>query len=319
MDIYRSIESLNPLRKSILTIGSYDGLHRGHQAIVNKVVTTSRTLNLKSVVITFDPHPKQVLTTTYGNKFETLISIDKKIELLEKMGVDVTLIIPFDKTFSKTTAEEFINNVIINYFHPSKIFIGYDHHFGYNREGNANSLMEYEHRGQFRVEKVHSIKDQEEIISSSHIRDLIQDGYVRRASFELGWVFGFKATVVHGVGRGHRLRYPTANFIPENPTQLLPKNGVYFTRGLVNNKCLYGMCNIGYRPTFGEGNFVLEVHFFEEPPKELYGEIIEVQFLERIRDEQKFKSPVELKKQLEKDKEYCLSRLEIYTEEEKCH
>lgn len=150
------------------------------------------------------------------------------------------------------------------------------------------------------------------IISSTHIRNLINSGFVRRASFELGWVFGFKATVVHGSGRGKELGYPTANFIPQEENQLVPANGVYFIRGRINSENLYGMCNLGIRPTFNETDFVMEVHFFDMNSNKLYGKLIEVEFLERIRDEKRFSNPEELIKQLNKDKENCISLMQKY-------
>ena len=317
MVIYRRIEDVKPVKDTVLSIGSYDGLHRGHQEIINRVVTTANTLGCRSIVITFDPHPKQVLNSP-GERFELLLHIDKKLKLLEAMNVDTTFIIPFTHEFSRITAREFLDRIVENYFHPRKIIIGYDHKFGYKREGDRDFLGEYSKRGSFDVEVISSVKDKDIVLSSSRIRDLIREGNVRRASFELGWVYGFKTIVIHGSGRGHTLDFPTANFIPENSAQLIPQRGVYFSRGFVEDKCLYGMCNIGYRPTFGEEEFAMEIHFFDENLLYLYGETIEVQFLEKIRDEKKFDTPEELVKQLNQDKEFCFSRLNIYKQEESC-
>ena len=156
------------------------------------------------------------------------------------------------------------------------------------------------------------VSDENIIISSTHIRELIRNGYVRRASFELGWVFGFKAKVVHGSGRGAELGFPTANFIPEEENQLVPANGVYFIRGRINGENLYGMCNLGVRPTFNETDFVMEVHFFDLSSNDIYGMLIVVEFLERIRDEKRFSNPEELKKQLIRDKDTCIKLMKKY-------
>lgn len=314
MVVYRQLSDVEPVKNAVLTIGSYDGLHRGHQEIINRVVATASATGEKSVVITFDPHPKQVLDTS-GDTFELLMHIDKKLQLLEKMSVDITLVIPFSLEFSRTTAQDFLDRIVMKYFSPGKVVVGYDHRFGHNREGDSIFLRESSKNGLFELEVISSVKDQDETLSSGRIRRLIREGYVRRASFELGWVYGFDAIVVRGSGRGHGLDFPTANFVPKNSTQLLPKRGVYFARGIVHGRCVYGMCNIGFRPTFEENEFVLEIHFFDESIENLYGETIEVQFLERIRDEKKFDSSQGLVEQLRRDKEYCVSRINAYREE----
>ena len=316
MEIYRIIDEIQPVENSVLTIGSFDGLHKGHQEIIKKVVNTAQALDFPSVVITFDPHPKKVLMNNTPDRFHQLIDVDKKMELLEILNIDITCVIPFDLEFSNIIATEFLYNIVIPCFKPYEIIVGYDHRFGHNREGDGEFLKTHSENGNYIVDILTEIKDEDEIISSTHIRHLVADGNVRRASFELGWVYGFKADVVHGSGRGHQLHYPTANFIPTFTNQLLPKNGVYFARGLVNELCVYGMCNLGYRPTFGEEVFVMEIHFFENFDEQLYDKTIEVQFLERIRDEKTFDSPEELISQLKKDQEYCLSRINVYTEEE---
>jgi len=317
MVIYRRIEDVEPVTDTVLSIGSYDGLHRGHQEIISRMVTTANALKSQSVVITFDPHPKQILYSS-GKTLETLLHIDKKIQLLKAMDVNVMLIIPFTYEFSRITAQEFLDKIVVKYFNPRKIVIGHDHKFGYRKEGDKDFLNQYSKQSSFDVEVISSVKDQEEILSSSRIRDLIREGNVRRASFELGWVYSFDVLVIHGSGRGHDLEFPTANFVPKNSIQLVPKEGVYFSRGIIEKKCLYGMCNIGYRPTFGENEFAMEIHFFEKNMDNLYGETIEVQFLERIRDEKKFSSAKALTEQLRQDKEYCFSRMNIYKQEELC-
>lgn len=315
MLIYRSLKEIVSVTNTVLTIGSFDGFHRGHQEIIGKVINTAKALGEKSVVITFDPHPKQVLHNT-AKRFEILISQHKKEKLLENLGVDITVVLPFDKEFSRNSAVAFVDEVLWHYFSPQKIVIGYDHHFGYQRIGGGHLLQELSEEYGFTVEIVEPVKDQDEILSSTRVRQLIASGHVQRASFELGWVFGFDAKVVHGAGRGRSLKFPTANFVPVIDNQLVPGGGVYFARGLIDEDCIYGMCNLGYRPTFGEEQFVMEIHFFDsDKTKDLYNKIIEIQFLERIRDEKKFDNPEDLIQQLEQDREYCYSRMNVYREE----
>ncbi len=313
MDVYRRIEDVAAMNDAVLTIGSFDGLHRGHQEVIHRVVTTARAIDAPSVVITFDPHPKEVIGD--GNSFDLLMDIDRKIDLLKNLGVDTTLVIPFDMDFSTTPAPEFLEEVMIAKFHPSRIIVGYDHHFGHNRQGDGAFLNDEKERYGYSVEVVSGVGDEGEIYSSSRIRKLIADGNVRRASYDLGRAYGFDAKVVHGSGRGHELSFPTANFVPRLETQLLPCRGVYFARGMVDEKWIYGMANVGVRPTFGEEQFVMEVHFFDGEGEDLYGKMFEIQFLERIRDEQKFDSAEDLVNQLNRDKAYCLERIDVYKEE----
>jgi len=315
VDVYRHIEDVLVMNEAILTIGSYDGLHRGHQEVINRVVTTAKALNTKSVVVTFDPHPKKVVSGK--DNFELLMHIDKKLELLDFMGVNITLVVPFDSGFSSTSAPEFLKSVIVEKFNPAKIIVGYDHRFGHNREGDGEFLQDQSSNYGYDLEIVSGVGDQDVIYSSSRVRKLIKEGHVQRASYDLGWVYGFDATVVHGSGRGQGLDFPTANFQPKFDEQLLPCTGVYFARGTFGETWLYGMANLGTRPTFDENDFVMEIHFFDGKIESLYDQTIEVQFLERIRDEKKFSSAEKLVQQLRKDKEYCLDRIDVYKQEKR--
>ena len=310
MEVYKQLDSIPFTNGNVVTIGTFDGCHRGHQDIIKKVTSHANSIDGKSVIITFDPHPRHVLQTK--DKLPILMHIDKKLEIFKSLGLDIALIIPFDKNFSKMDASTFLKTIIIDNFDPDSIIVGYDHHFGFNRDGSPDFLKEFGLNNGFEVQIVGPVSDENIIISSTHIRELIRNGYVRRASFELGWVFGFKAKVVHGSGRGAELGFPTANFIPEEVNQLVPANGVYFIRGRINGENLYGMCNLGVRPTFNETDFVMEVHFFDLSSNDIYGMLIVVEFLERIRDEKRFSSPDELKKQLMRDKDTCIKLMKKY-------
>jgi len=310
MEVYKQLDSIPFTNGNVVTIGTFDGCHRGHQDIIKKVTSHANSIDGKSVIITFDPHPRHVLQTK--DKLPILMHIDKKLEIFKSLGLDIALIIPFDKNFSKMDASTFLKTIIIDNFDPDSIIVGYDHHFGFNRDGSPDFLKEFGLNNGFEVQIVGPVSDENIIISSTHIRELIRNGYVRRASFELGWVFGFKAKVVHGSGRGTELGFPTANFIPEEENQLVPANGVYFIRGRINGENLYGMCNLGVRPTFNETDFVMEVHFFDLSSNDIYGMLIVVEFLERIRDEKRFSNPEELKKQLMRDKDTCIKLMKKY-------
>ena len=310
MEIYNRLDKINKSPGSIVTIGTFDGCHRGHQDIIKRVTSLAESNDCSSVVVTFDPHPRHVLEKS--SKLPLLMHVDKKLEIFESLNLDIAVIIPFDMEFAQLKAKDFLEKIIINYFNPASIIVGYDHHFGYNREGSPEFLKKFGIDNNYNIKIVEPVSDQNIIISSTHIRELIANGYVRRASFELGWVFGFQAEVVHGSGRGLELGYPTANFIPQEENQLVPSNGVYFIRGRINGENLHGMCNLGFRPTFDETDFVMEVHFFNMNSCEIYGMLIEIEFLERIRDEIKFSNPKELIKQLNKDKEYCMRLMQKY-------
>ena len=310
MNIFTEIEKIKNCDDCVLTIGSYDGLHRGHQDIIKTLTTTAAAKSKKSALITFDPHPRHVLDN--NKKLSLIISMKQKIFLLEKLGIDILLVIPFTKEFSHMTAENFMDNVIMKYFSPSGIVIGYDHHFGYKREGSPEFLQEYANRRGINIDIINAVADDKVVLSSTHIRDLISNGFVRRASFELGWVYGFYAKVVHGSGRGKGLEFPTANIVAIEKNQLMPKTGVYLARGRVNDDFIVGMCNFGTRPTFNEKKLVMEINFFTSSLDDIYNREIYIEFLERIRDEKKFDNPDQLVQQLHQDRKYCLELKKKY-------
>ena len=310
MNIFTEIEKIKNCDDCVLTIGSYDGLHRGHQDIIKTLTTTAAAKSKKSALITFDPHPRHVLDN--NKKLSLIISMKQKIFLLEKLGIDILLVIPFTKEFSHMTAENFMDNVIMEYFSPSGIVIGYDHHFGYKREGSPEFLQEYANKRGINIDIINAVADDKVVLSSTHIRDLISNGFVRRASFELGWVYGFYAKVVHGSGRGKDLEFPTANIVAIEKNQLMPKTGVYLARGRVNDDFIVGMCNFGTRPTFNERELVMEINFFTSSLDDIYNREIYIEFLERIRDEKKFDNPDQLVQQLHQDRKYCLELKKKY-------
>ena len=296
----------NKLKSSVITMGSYDGIHRGHFHIINKVSSISNQLNTSSVVITFDSHPRNLV----GNpkeKVKLLMSLKKKIELIKSFSIDYLVILKFDTNLMSMDAEVFLKDILIKNFNPKCIVSGKNHTFGHNRSGDVNYLKKFCLVNDIALEVVEPLVENEIIISSTNIRNLIENGFIRRANYELGSIYGFYAKVISGSGRGKKLQYPTANLIPVEKDQLLPKIGVYLTRCIINGLSHYGMCNFGVRPTFGETDLVLEVHLFDEILSDFYGDCIWVEFLERIRDEIKFSSIEELTEQLSRDKSNCLS------------
>lgn len=306
MEILRSLDTFKKLSSSVLTIGSYDGIHRGHREILTTLVHNAYARKMKSVLVTFDPHPKQVIGLD-GKKLALIMSIEEKMAMFKKIGIDIVYLINFTKTFSKTSAKDFLDDIIMPFFSPELIITGYDHHFGNKREGSPSFLMDFCSKNSIGLDIVEPISDDGHILSSSRIRKLIEQGYVRRANFELGFVYGFMGLVIKGSGRGRDLNFPTANIVPVEKYQLMPKTGVYFIRGRINGQNAFGMCNFGTRPTFNESELVMEIHFFHDDYFNLYGKKIRVEFLERIRDETKFPSPESLKEQLEIDKQVCLN------------
>tara|TARA_B100000902_G_scaffold219549_1_gene208563 strand:+ start:208 stop:1155 length:948 start_codon:yes stop_codon:yes gene_type:complete len=305
MEVYKSLKDFSPLAKSVITIGSYDGLHRGHFQIINRVQTIAESINTDSVVITFDPHPRHVIKSDDKN-IKLIMGMQKKTEIIRALKIDKLIILDFSDSFRKISADDFMSDIIIKYFNPKYIVAGFNHTFGYNRKGDSNFLSDYCQRKEIGLEIVRPLKDSDVIISSTNIRRLIINGFIRRANFELGSIFGFSAKVVHGSGRGKGLEFPTANLVPLEKRQLLPKKGVYFTRCIINGLNHYGMCNFGTRPTFGEDDLVLEVHLLNDYSKDFYNDIVWIEFLERIRSEVKFSSVNELTEQLYKDKNKSL-------------
>jgi len=310
LKVFNQINDVRDCAGSVVTIGSFDGLHRGHQDIVKTLTTIAKAKSSKAAVITFDPHPRHILNKK--NKISLLMSLDKKQALLEELDVDVLLVIPFTEEFSRITAEAFMDAVIMKYFHPAEIVIGYDHHFGHKRKGTPKFLQDYAEKRGIKLDIINPVADDKVVLSSTHIRDLISNGFVRRASFELGWVYGFRAKVVHGSGRGKGLEFPTANVVPMENDQLMPKPGVYLTRGRLNGDFIVGMCNFGTRPTFNETELIMEINFFISNMDDIYNRELYIEFLERIRDEKKFDNPEQLVTQLRQDKKYCLELKKKY-------
>ena len=311
MEIYKSLKEFSPLISSVITIGSYDGLHRGHFHVINRMKSIAHSMKTVSVVLTFNPHPR-FITDKKGLGLSLIMSMGKKIEIFRKLNIDKLIILEFNNSFMKINAETFMKNILVEYFNPKYIVAGSNHHFGYKQSGDKDFLKSYCKNNKIGLEIVKPLRDGNNIISSTSIRKLISNGFIRRANYELGSIFGFNAKVVHGAGRGKNMEFPTANLEPLEENQILPKKGVYLTRCIIDGLSHYGMCNFGTRPTFKERDLVLEVHLFDDYSKNLYDYRVWIEFLERIRSEKKFSSISGLKKQLYIDKRKCLELKDKY-------
>tara|TARA_B100001248_G_scaffold98449_1_gene73079 strand:+ start:25 stop:963 length:939 start_codon:yes stop_codon:yes gene_type:complete len=306
MEVLDSSKNIIPFDNSILTVGSYDGIHLGHKEILSKLVKKSKIYNLNSVLVTFDPHPRSVLNRD-SNNHSLIMNLEQKLRIIEDLGVDFVYIIKFTTDFSKITATEFMSKIIVPNFHPKIILTGVNHFFGKNRQGSPDFLKKYCHLHSIDLIVIEPVLNGQSEISSSNIRGLISSGFIIEANNLLGTYFSIEGLVVHGSGRGSLLNFQTANILPKEKKQLLPKKGVYLVLGRINGLNRFGMCNIGIRPTFGENKLVMEIHFFLDEILNLYGKRIKIKFLERIRDEKKFPSSKDLVNQLENDKMICLN------------
>jgi riboflavin kinase/FMN adenylyltransferase len=310
LKIYHSIKDFKSTKKTILTLGTFDGVHVGHQKIIQKLIQNASDYNCESLILTFFPHPRMVLQE--GSDIKLLNTIDEKSILLKKMGLDNLIIHPFDKEFSRLTAEEFVKTILVDSLNIEKIIIGYDHRFGRNRSATIDDLILYGNEYNFEVEQISAQEIDSVSISSTKIRNAILDGNIALANEYLGYKYIINGTVIKGKQLGRTIGFPTANLKIEEDYKLIPKNGVYIVKSNINQKTVFGVMNIGTNPTVNGEELSLEVHFIDFDV-DLYNSKIEISVLERIRDEQKFDSIELLKLQIQKDKETAISFIEKTT------
>lgn len=300
MKTFWSILDFNSrIKKNIVTIGTFDGVHLGHKSILEKMKSTTLNNPYESLVLTFFPHPRMVLQQESSIKL--LNTIDEKANLLEKYGIDNLIIHPFDETFSNLSAEEFVKDVLVDKLNIHKIIIGHDHRFGKNRTADINDLIFFGNKYSFEVEQIGAEEINEITISSTKIRKALLDGNIKLANQYLGYSYFISGQVIEGKKIGRTIGFRTANIQINESYKLLPKNGVYVVSSEIDNVLHFGMMNIGKNPTIGENKQSIEVHFFELN-RNLYKENLEISILNYIRDEQKFNTIDELKIQLEHDK-----------------
>ena len=301
MKLFHSISDFNCKSKTIVTIGTFDGVHIGHKKILENIITNARESNLESVVLTFFPHPRTVLQE--GTEMKQLNTIEEKINLLEKIGVDNLVIHPFDKDFSRLTAEEFVKKVLVDQFNAAKIIIGYDHRFGRNRTADINDLIEFGEKYDFAVEQISVEEINDVSVSSTKIRTALQHGKVTLANSFLDYDYSLAGIVVKGKQLGRTIGFATANIQVKESYKLIPKDGVYVVLCEFDSTKHFGMMNIGVNPTTDSDadKQKIEVHLLNFTG-DIYDKVIMVSFLTRIRDEQKFESVDALKNQLALDK-----------------
>jgi len=286
------------LSNSVVTIGTFDGVHIGHKKIIKRLVKIAKEESLQAIVLTFFPHPRMIVQK--DTTIKMLNTIDEKTKLLEAEGIDHLVVKKFTKQFSRLSAQDYVRDLLVETLHVKHIIIGYDHHFGRNRTANIIDLKAFGEIYDFRVTEISAQEIDEVTVSSTKIRKALIDGDLKTANAFLGYNFMLTGTVVKGKGIGKQLEYPTANINIKESYKLIPKNGVYVVKSKINNTPVFGMMNIGTNPTFDGKVQSIEVHFFDFS-KDIYGLQIEVEMLERLRDEKKFDSLEELKHQLSDD------------------
>ncbi len=304
MKILTNLSSFQESAPSFVTIGTFDGVHIGHQKVLRKLVKSAKKNNATSILLTFFPHPRMVLQKDVGIKL--INTIDERIQLLKKTGIDTLVVYPFDETFANQTALNFVRNFLVAKLNIVKLFIGYDHRFGKNREGDFEHLKEYGHAYNFGVKEISKLDINNIGVSSTKIRLAIENGEIEKANQYLGYHFMITGSVVKGKNLGEKIGFPTANLFVKENYKLLPKTGAYIVKTVINNNVIYGMMNIGYRPTLKGKHQTIEVHFFDFK-ENLYDKIIQIEVLKFLRNEQKFESVQNLKKQLKTDKQNSLN------------
>jgi riboflavin kinase/FMN adenylyltransferase len=300
MKVYYGIQEFQKLENAVVTSGTFDGVHLGHQKILKRLAEVAQQTGGESVVITFYPHPRTVVSAD-NQEVKLLSTLDEKIELLTQNGVQHLLVIPFTREFSELTSEEFIQKVIINTIGTKTLVIGYDHRFGKNREGGFDYLVQNASRYGFGVEEISRQDIDHMAVSSSKIRKAIQDGDMTQAQHFLGRNYDLNGLVVKGKQIGRTIGFPTANIQVREQTKLVPQDGVYAVWVYYNAEKLRGMLNIGNRPTVDGTYKTIEVNILDFN-KEIYGENLKVEFVQKVRPEQKFNGLDALKAQIAQDK-----------------
>ena len=308
MRVHYGIESCKEIIKPVVTVGTFDGVHYGHQKIITRLQKIAKNCNGESVLLTFDPHPRKVLFK--DRKIKLINSIDEKIKILDELGLDHLVIYPFSKEFSKYSADEYISELLVNKLKTNTLVIGYDHHFGRNREGNIQLLKTSNEKYSFKLEEIKAHEIDEIKISSTKIRQAIDDGNIHLFKDYCGRFFEFSGKVIHGNGLGKTIGFPTANIVIGNVDKITPSNGVYTVICRLNNETIKGIMNIGFKPSIDNKNKrTIEIHLFNFD-KNIYDALINVQAVNKLRDEIKFPNLEKLKKQISNDIIHAKSILE---------
>jgi riboflavin kinase/FMN adenylyltransferase len=310
MNIFRDIDDIKRDDKTVVTIGTFDGVHLAHRQIIDRVLDLSKQNNSRSFIVTFEPHPQEVLKTKTPD-IKLLTSLEEKLRLFEKAGIQNVLVINFTMDFSKTTAREFYLEYVYGKIGLSDLVVGYDHLFGRNREGDFQTLLGLGKEFGFKVHKVEEIDVDGRPVSSTRIRQALAEGKIEEANKLLGYEYSFDGIVIEGDKVGRTIGYPTVNLKFVKPNKVMPNDGIYCVKVIYIGETYYGMMYHGLRPTLSEGvKRALEVHIFDFD-KTIYGEKLTVSFLTKLREDKKFNSKEELIKQINEDKENSLKFLSI--------
>ncbi len=303
MQVHRDINNLPLFKNAVITIGTFDGVHTGHLQIIKQLKEEAKKIDGESVIITFDPHPRMVISSG-KSEIKLLDTLPEKIELLEKEGIDHLVVVPFTKQFSEETAEEYIKEFLTAKFHPHTIIIGYDHHFGNGRKGNYKLLEAFADECNFVVKEIPEHVLNQVTISSTKIREALLHCDIDTANKYLGYDYFFEGTVIDGNKLGRTLGYPTANLILNDKNKLVPGNGIYAVQLEISNPESYifrGMMSIGVRPTIGNSDRTIEVNIFDFD-EDIYGQTVRVYVKKYLREEKKFDGLDELKDAIANDK-----------------
>lgn len=310
MQVHYGFESYKNIKNPIVTVGTFDGVHFGHQKIIQRLQKIAKKNNGESVLLTFDPHPRKILLNDQGLKL--IHTINEKINILENLGLDHLVIYPFTLEFSKFSAKRYIDELLIQKLGTHTLVIGYDHHFGNDREGNIDLLKKYEKSNPFYLEEIKAHEIEEIKISSTKVRSAIEKGNIHLVNDYCGHFYEFSGEVVRGNGIGKTIGTPTANIKLNSNEKIIPLDGVYAVLCQIKDANYKGIMNIGFKPTVNKGKKrTVEIHLFDYE-KEIYGQGLRTKVIERIRDEVKFNSLKELKSQILKDNEKAKIILESF-------
>ncbi len=307
LKVIRNISESEPLHNTIITTGTFDGVHEGHRQIFRHMRELSEKSGQPTVVVTFHPHPRIVLKKE-PEKLHLVSTIDEKISLINQTGIDFLVVLEFDMELAALSPEEFICKILIRKLGAKTVFVGYDHQFGKNQSGNKNTLKEVSCKHKLEVKEVSALSRQGQTVSSSLIRQQLEKGMVEAAAKNLGYNYRISGKVVKGNMLGRKIGFPTANIELQDKLKLMPGRGVYAVRVFAENQWHKGMLNIGKRPTLNTSKATVEVHLFDYNAN-LYDEIITIEFIRFIREEKKFPNLDELGSQLHKDRKYALQVL----------